>query len=120
MSKIKGTPEKIQFRLDEDTMRLVEAFARQAGMTVNAFVKQAMLEKVAELDGHSEALGEIKQSLLLLIQELAELKRGVSLSADVILHMLAVSEIGDMTDQQAEQWVARHLPRGTVAKGGAE
>ncbi len=114
----KKRADKVQFRLDSETMEFLENFATKAGMTVNGFAKQAMLEQLATLDSEQSQQQDTQRILTELAQEVIGLSRRQSLSTDVILHMLAVSEIGDMTDKQVEAWVARNLPRDDHREGG--
>ena len=112
----KAVPETVQYRLNEETMAILATFARRAGLSVNAFAKQAMLEKIAALDSHVEMMSEMQNQLRVMGRQIHAVKNRQSLTTDVLLHMLAMSQIGDMDDLQCEAWIQENMPRTSQPK----
>ncbi len=103
--------EKIQFRLDPQTMELLEEYSKRAGLTANSYAKEATLEKMAQADADAAALQQIADLKRLnetLFAQNEMLMRKLSVATEAIL--TAVS--GD--HQGAKTWVEQNMPRKTA------
>ena len=97
----------VGFKLDSQSREVLEREASREGVSSGVYARQATLDRLARAEDEVTLSCQVEGFETLL----HELSAKLSLSTEVILKMLADSEIGGMNADQIEAWIAERLPR---------
>lgn len=97
----------VGFKLDPQSREVLERQANLEGLSSGAYARQATLDRLARVEEEVSVTRQIEGFEVLL----HEISTRLSISTEVILKMLADSEIGGMNVDQIEAWIAERLPR---------
>ena len=103
----------ISFQIDLATAEELAKVAKASGgLSVGAFAREATLDRLMDETHLAQVvLEELKKLRIEGRIEREQIQTQISLATEVILKMLADSQIGGMNRDQVEDWICRKLPR---------
>src|SRR5262245_30136393 len=95
-------PSTIGFRLDEESLRLLQQRALRLGVSRHELARHYLVETLSE----KEERALLRQAIFQLSQELQGLRQDLSLAAEALL-----ASAGQVTDKDAHRWAKGNLNR---------
>jgi hypothetical protein len=99
--KHKSEPSKLlSYRLKQSTYQQLQAIAKARGLSPGGLAKEALLERLSQIQEASKGVEALRS-------EVSTLRKELALATRAIMTVIAVP----VTPEQAEEWVRKNLNR---------